>query len=103
MFMLFGQMEPDANAHKYSGGEKRNGEAVAQRENRDDYSKERSYREIGACPGCTDMSQRENKENKTHSITKKTHRRSGHNSRKMRPARADCAGKHYVHYAGNET
>lgn len=56
--MPFGQMEPDANAHEYSGSEKRNGEAFAQSENRDHYPKERSYREIGSCPGCTDMAQR---------------------------------------------
>ena len=82
MPMPFGQMQPDAHSHQCYGNHKGDGQPLVQDQQRNDRSNERSQREIGARPGCAEVSQRQDKESQTDPISEQTYHRRQHDGKK---------------------
>ena len=74
VFMMFAQMQPEADRHECRGDTELHRNGVAKEQHRQEPAVERSDRKIGAGPCRSQVSQREDKQRKTHSVPEEPYR-----------------------------
>src|SRR5437660_1699255 len=74
VFMMLAQMQPEADRHERCGDTQLQRNGVAKEPHRQDSAVERSDRKIGAGPRRSQVSQREDKQRKAHSVPEEPYR-----------------------------
>lgn len=70
VFVSFGQMQPDTQCHECSSDDQTCVDRFTQKRDCQCHSKKRSDREIGTCPGCSNMAQCNHEKNQANAIGK---------------------------------
>ncbi len=73
MFVMFGEVQPNAESHQRRGDRKPHRDRLAHDEDGDCRADERGCREIGSGPGRAKMAQSDDEQAQTDAITEETH------------------------------
>ena len=72
VFMALGEMQPNTQSHQNPGHKQLNGDGLSENQNRNDRTKKRSGRKIGAGARRAEMPERDNEQRKAYAVAKKT-------------------------------
>lgn len=92
MFVPFGQVQPDTNAHKYACQPEGRGSRFPEHKQSHRRTNEWCGRKIGACTRGSKSAQSQNKQNQAESVAKQADKHGFEQGHRVRQGQAQCQG-----------